>query len=333
MQAVLLLCLLAGHLLRTVFAGSAAMTLRTVLPAAAVMGALAMWFAWAAEPCCRVGWCAAALQWSLAALLALDGTATALNLGRFCKFAYGSDAAMLYAAAMAMVPLLFLKKKTSLAGAGTVVLFALCAAAAAFGVVIFGRLRVQNLQFAPQERAALRQALAQALKEQLVLYPEYLLPAFWYTDKRQRRRGAAVLPLWNLGALALLYLVLEMLFGADLANRLNPFYSASALGAISVFERMEWGMLMIGTAAVSIKLALYMVSVFRIMKKEQALKESARYPLLTAAVLLLLGAALRGIELEILFQWLNWLLWGMVILVCLAGTFVHFGRRARGPRC
>lgn len=329
MQAALLLCLLVEQLLRASFGGTAAMALRAAVPCALVLGATGCWFAWSVVECRKNTFCRLALQYTFVLLLAVEGAVAALNVGRFCKFAYGSDASLLYAAAMAMAPLLFLKKKTSLAGAGSITLLALATAFLIFFCSVFGRLRAQNLQFSQPGTASRQAVLSMLGAELLAMRPEYLLPAFWYTQKAQRRRSAAVLPLWNLSALAILYFVLELLFGADLQNRLNPFHSAAALGAVSVFERMEWAMLMICTAAVSIKLALYMVSAFRIFQKEEQLKASACGPVLTALLLFALCLALQRTDLNLIVCWLERLLWGMVVLTCFAGTLLYL---SRGPR-
>ncbi|MGN0975352.1 MAG: hypothetical protein ACI4OL_05065 [Gemmiger sp.] len=325
---VFVLCLLVEHLLRGSFNSSAAPMLQTLLFSAVILAVVMSWFVWAQEQTCRVGWCKKLIQGVLAGVLALAGASSALEAGRFCRYAYGDDASLLYAAVMVMVPMLFLKKKTSLSGAAGLTLAAFAASFAVFLFSVFGRLRVQDLQFSMPGQ------IAGALEEQLILYPEYLLPAFWYTDKKQRCRNAQVLPVWNLAILSALYVVLEMLFGAGLSQRVNPFHSAAALGAISVFERMEWAMLMLGTAAVSVKLALYTVSLFRVFQQEEMLKKSARGPLGCSAVLLGLGLVLRNVPAQDLTSWLNIGLWGMVITVCVIGTgiFMAKGRPQKGSR-
>ena len=173
-----------------------------------------------------------------------------------------------------------------------------------------------------------------AVRDQLTLYPEYLLPALWpEQDKRGRHT------LLRLAALALafdvgMHLILELFYGAAMPLRIDPVHAAARCGALSIFNRLEWLQFILWVMAVTVKLALYLYALVRLLGGQNKAEDSAAgldwFPLYPGGVWLLC-AVLRKLDLDAALSLRNVLTWSFVGLTGIGGAAACLYRRLR--RC
>lgn len=228
------------------------------------------------------------MRWSLLALLAMSSALEILRLWRLFETAYPDGMNMLGICLMIVVPVIYLRRVSSIAQTANVVLAVLILACGLLVVSIAPQLHVSNLQCAPFDRTEVRTTLW----AQLILYPELLLPALWPGSARFGKHTFLRLVGWSLMFSAAVHLLLELFFGADAIRQENPLHTAAQSGALSIFNRLEWMQLILWTMVVTIKLAVYLYAGVRLMgghacKSENNAVGLDRFPFYFALMLFL----------------------------------------------
>ena len=196
---------------------------------------------------------------------------------------------------------------------------------------VLPRLCIVNLQ-----TAALTQGdFLAAVRDQLTLYPEYLLPALWPEQDKRGRHTLLRLAAWALAFDVGMHLILELFYGAAMPLRIDPVHAAARCGALSIFNRLEWLQFILWVMAVTVKLALY-----RFMRSVRLLGGQNRprtappgwigFPLYPGGVWLLC-AVLRKLDLDAALSLRNVLTWSFVGLTWIGGAAACLYRRLR--RC
>ena len=214
-----------------------------------------------------------------------------------------------------LVPVIYLRRVSSIAQTSNVVFWLLVGAAALLLVSVLDRLRVVNLQTVPLAGTTLQEALT----GQLTLYPELLLPALWASSRSKKIDHPARLAVAVVGLDLAIHLLLELFFGAAMPGHDNPVHTAAQTGALSVFNRLEWLQLVLWSAAVSVKLALYLYAAVRLVGGRTGTTENNavgldRFPLYFV-VMLLLCVGMRKMDLGRTLVWHNLACWTFAGLV------------------
>ena len=210
------------------------------------------------------------------------------------------------------------------------VLCLLCIATAGMLLSVFPRLHITNLRNA----ALIWPDFADAARDQLTLYPEYLLPALWPEPQKRGRHTLLWLAGVALGFDVTIHAMLELFYGAAMPLRADPLHAAARCGALSVFTRMEWLQLILWVMAVTIKLALYFYAMTRLLGGEARQENAAAnlgpfcvYLLLLPTVCLLL----RGLDVDAALRWRSAFTWGFVLLAWFGGAAAWLCQKFR--RC
>lgn len=153
-------------------------------------------------------------------------------------------------------------------------------------LTVLPRLHITNLQVVSLDFSD----LTTAAKEQLILYPEYLLPVLWPKQENYPRH-----PLLRLAFLAIwfdigIHGVLELFYGAAMPLRTDPLHAAARCGALSVFNRLESLQLILWTMAITVKLALYLYAICTLLSNKEKSAASVKlqsFPLYFAGIWLL----------------------------------------------
>lgn len=195
---------------------------------------------------------------------------------------------------------------------------------------VLPRLCIVNLQ-----TAALTQGdFLAAVRDQLTLYPEYLLPALWPEQDKRGRHTLLRLAAWALAFDVGMHLILELFYGAAMPLRIDPVHAAARCGALSIFNRLEWLQFILWVMAVTVKLALYLYALVRLLGGQNKAEDSAagldRFPLYPGGVWLLC-AVLRKLDLDAALSLRNVLTWSFVGLTWIGGAAACLYRRLR--RC
>lgn len=309
----LLVCLLANVLLRTqtgywTRAGAA----MAPLSAAALVCA-----GWLFARCWRA-WPNAAFRWLLALLLLFSSVLELLRLWQLSARLYPDTVTLAAVCLMALLPVIYLRRVSAIAQTANVLLCLLIAAAAVMVVSVAPRLQVQHLQMPALNGEPMRQAA----RAQLILYPEYLLPALWPEHEKRGRHTLARLAVWALLADVGAHFLLELFFGAAMPNQSDPVHAAARCGALSIFNRLEWMQMILWGMAVSLKLALYLYALFRLWDLPGATGNTAvglnRFPLYFGGMLLLC-VIFRKADVAQLLELRNQTTWGLAALVGIGG--------------
>lgn len=160
-----------------------------------------------------------------------------------------------------LLPVLYLRRAAAISQTGRVVLWLLVVGGVLLLFSVLPRLRLENLQNVPLRAASLQEAVI----GQLHFYPEYLLPALWQKSGRKNTGTRWSLPLAAVGFDVAIHLLLELFFGAAANARSMPLHTAASCGAISIFNRLEWVQLLLWGTAVTLKLALYLFAISRLL--------------------------------------------------------------------
>ena len=148
--------------------------------------------------------------------------------------------------------------------------------------------------------------------------------------KRQLLRLAA----WALAFDVGMHLILELFYGAAMPLRIDPVHAAARCGALSIFNRLEWLQFILWVMAVTVKLALYLYALVRLLGGQNKAEDSAagldRFPLYPGCVWLLC-AVLRKLDLDAALSLRNVLTWSFVGLTWIGGAAACLYRRLR--RC
>ena len=136
---------------------------------------------------------------------------------------------------LCVLPVVYLRRVSALSQTAHAVLCLLVLVTAVMLVSVLPRLRVTNLQTAPLTQGDFRAAA----KDQLTLYPEYLLPALWPEQDKRGRHALLRLAGYTLAFDVGMHLLLELFYGAAMPLRVDPVHAAARCGALSIFNRLE----------------------------------------------------------------------------------------------
>ena len=263
----------------------------------------------------------AVARWSLLALLAMSAALEILRLWRLLASVYPDGMNMFGICLMIVVPVIYLRRVSSIAQTANVVLSVLLVSCLLLVISVAPQLHISNLQCVPVSRAQ----ISTTLWAQIVLYPEYLLPALWPDSARFGRHTLLRLAGWGLSFSLADHLLLELFFGADAPLQENPLHTAAQSGALSVFNRLEWLQLILWTMIVTIKLALYLYAGVHLMggnacKSENNAVGLDRFPCYFG-LLLFLCVLWRSSDIDNLISIRNILVLAYTILIVLGGVW------------
>ena len=231
---------------------------------------------------------------------------------------------------LAVLPVVYLRQVSALSQTARAVLCLLAAATAVMLISVLPRLRITNLQYTDLTRAD----FLTAAKDQLTLYPEYLLPALWPAQDKRGRHTLLRLAGYALAFDVSIHLLLELFYGAAMPLRADPVHAAARCGALSIFNRLEWLQFILWVMAVTVKLALYLYALVRLLGGRSKAENSAagldRFPVYLGGIWLLC-AVLRKIDLDTALPLRSALTWGFVLLTWIGGGAVCLYRSIR--RC
>lgn len=250
-----------------------------------------------------------------------------LQFWQMLRRLYPETASLTAICLMLLLPVLYLRRVSSLSQTAHVVLCLLVLGTAFLLLTILPLLHFTNLQPIPLER----EDYAAAARAQLILYPEYLLPAVWPRCGREPRR-----PRLRLAAIALwsdvgLHLVLELFYGAAMPQRTDPVHAVARSGALSIFNRLESVQLVFWIMALTVKLALYLYAMALLLphgRRSGTSVKLAHFPLYFGG-LWLLCLLLRKADLEQAMALRNEATWLFVLLVGMGGAAVWLYRKVK----
>ena len=176
------------------------------------------------------------LRLLFALLLAGTSVLELLRLWNLTQRLYPGAVTQLALCLLVLLPILYLRRVSAISQTAYVVLCLLCIATAGMLLSVFPRLHITNLQNA----ALIWPDFADAARDQLTLYPEYLLPALWPEPQKRGRHTLLWLAGVALGFDVTIHAMLELFYGAAMPLRADPLHAAARCGALSVFTRMEW---------------------------------------------------------------------------------------------
>lgn len=269
------------------------------------------------------------LRCLFAALLVYTSALELLHFWNLALRLYPGAVSLVGVCCMTLLPVIYLRRVSAISQTAHVVLCLLALATAFMLLTVLPRLHITNLQV----MALTPGDYGTACKEQLVLYPEYLLPALW-----PERENRGIRPLFKLAAMAIwfdvgIHFMLELFYGAALPERLDPIHAAARCGALSVFNRLESLQLILWVMAITVKLALYLYAMRRLLKPA-AEKDTAvalgTFPLYFSGILLLC-AFLHKVDIDAAMQVRSAITWGFVLLAGIGGAAVWLCRSIK--RC
>lgn len=267
---------------------------------------------------CWRAWPNAVFRWLLALLLVFSSALELLRLWQLSARVYPDTVTLTAVCLMVLLPVVYLRRVSAISQTANVLLCLLGAAAVVMVLSVAPRLRVEHLQMP----ALTPDVLQSAAGAQLVLYPEYLLPALW--PEREKRGGhtLARLAAWAMLVDVGAHLLLELFFGAAMPGQSDPIHAAARCGALSIFNRLEWAQLILWTMTVSLKLALYLYALCRLWNMPGGTGNTAvgldRFPLYFGGMLLLC-VMLRKADAAQLLTLRNQAAWGLAAVVWIGG--------------
>ena len=72
-----------------------------------------------------------------------------------------------------------------------------------------------------------------------------------------------------------MHLILELFYGAAMPLHIDPAHAAARCGALSIFNRLEWLQFILWVMAVTVKLALYLYALVRLLGGQNKAEDSA----------------------------------------------------------
>ena len=258
------------------------------------------------------------LRCLFAALLVYTSALELLHFWNLAQRLYPGALSLAGVCLMTLLPVIYLRRVSAISQTAHVVLCLLGLATAFMLLTVLPRLHLTNLQVVALSAAD----YGAACREQLVLYPEYLLPALWPERGNQGLRPYAKLAATAIWFDVGVHCLLELFYGAALPMRLDPIHAAARCGALSVFNRLESLQLILWVMAITLKLALYLYAMRRLLKPH-AEKDTAvglgTFPLYFSGILLLC-AFLRKVDVEAAMQMRSAVTWGFVLLAGIGGA-------------
>ena len=311
--AALLVSLLVNVLLRS----QTAYRPRAGLAAAPLCALLLAAVGWLFARCWRLA-CNPVLRLLFGALLVFSSVLELLRLWQLADRLYPGAITLSSICLLAVLPVVYLRRVSALSQTARAVLCLLAAATAVMLISVLPRLRITNLQYTVLTRAD----FFTAAKDQLTLYPEYLLPALWPAQDKRGRHTLLRLAGYALAFDVSIHLLLELFYGAAMPLRADPVHAAARCGALSIFNRLEWLQFILWVMAVTIKLALYLYALVRLLGGRSKAENSAagldRFPMYLGGIWLLC-AVLRKIDLDTALPLRSALTWGFVLLTWIGG--------------
>ena len=229
---------------------------------------------------------------------------------------------------LCVLPVVYLRRVSALSQTAHAVLCLLVLVTAVMLVSVLPRLRVTNLQTAPLTQGDFRAAA----KDQLTLYPEYLLPALWPEQDKRGRHALLRLAGYTLAFDVGMHLLLELFYGAAMPLRVDPVHAAARCGALSIFNRLEWLQFILWVMAVTVKLALYLYALVRLLGGQSKAENSAagldRFPLYLGGIWLLC-AVLRKLDLDAALPLRSTMTWGFVVMTWMGGAAACLCKKLR----
>lgn len=323
--AALLVSLLVNVLLRSQTAYRPRAGLATAPLCALLLAAVGWLFA----RCWRLA-CDPVLRLLFSALLVFSSVLELLRLWQLADRLYPGAITLTSVCLLAVLPVVYLRRVSALSQTARAVLCLLAAATAVMLISVLPRLRITNLQYTVLTRAD----FFTAAKDQLTLYPEYLLPALWPAQDKRGRHTLLRLAGYALAFDVSIHLLLELFYGAAMPLRADPVHAAARCGALSIFNRLEWLQFILWVMAVTVKLALYLYALVRLLGGRSKAENSAagldRFPVYLGGIWLLC-AVLRKIDLDTALPLRSALTWGFVLLTWIGGGAACLYRSIR--RC
>lgn len=323
--AALLVSLLVNVLLRS----QTAYRPRAGLAAAPLCALLLAAVGWLFARCWRLA-CDPVLRLLFGALLVFSSVLELLRLWQLADRLYPGAITLTSVCLLAVLPVVYLRRVSALSQTARAVLCLLVAATAVMLLSVLPRLRITNLQYTDLTRAD----FLTAVKDHLTLYPEYLLPALWPAQDKRGRHTLLRLAGYALAFDVSIHLLLELFYGAAMPLRADPVHAAARCGALSIFNRLEWLQFILWVMAVTVKLALYLYALVRLLGGRSKAENSAagldRFPVYLGGIWLLC-AVLRKIDLDTALPLRSALTWGFVLLTWIGGGAACLYRSIR--RC
>lgn len=323
--AALLVSLLVNVLLRS----QTAYRPRAGLAAAPLCALLLAAVGWLFARCWRLA-CDPVLRLLFGALLVFSSVLELLRLWQLADRLYPGAITLTSVCLLAVLPVVYLRRVSALSQTARAVLCLLVAATAVMLLSVLPRLRITNLQYTDLTRTD----FLTAAKDQLTLYPEYLLPALWPAQDKRGRHTLLRLAGYALAFDVSIHLLLELFYGAAMPLRADPVHAAARCGALSIFNRLEWLQFILWVMAVTVKLALYLYALVRLLGGRSKTEDSAagldRFPVYLGGIWLLC-AVLRKIDLDTVLPLRSALTWGFVLLTWIGGGAACLYRSIR--RC
>ena len=323
--AALLVSLLVNVLLRS----QTAYRPRAGLAAAPLCALLLAAVGWLFARCWRLA-CDPVLRLLFGTLLVFSSVLELLRLWQLADRLYPGAITLTSVCLLAVLPVVYLRRVSALSQTARAVLCLLAAATAVMLLSVLPRLRITNLQYTDLTRAD----FLTAVKDQLTLYPEYLLPALWPAQDKRGRHTLLRLAGYALAFDVSIHLLLELFYGAAMPLRADPVHAAARCGALSIFNRLEWLQFILWVMAVTVKLALYLYALVRLLGGRSKAEDSAagldRFPVYLGGIWLLC-AVLRKIDLDTALPLRSVLTWGFVLLAWIGGGAACLYRSIR--RC
>ena len=163
------------------------------------------------------------LRLLFALLLAGTSVLELLRLWNLTQRLYPGAVTQLALCLLVLLPILYLRRVSAISQTAYVVLCLLCIATAGMLLSVFPRLHITNLQNA----ALIWPDFADAARDQLTLYPEYLLPALWPEPQKRGRHTLLWLAGVALGFDVTIHAMLELFYGAAMPLRADPLHAAA----------------------------------------------------------------------------------------------------------
>lgn len=270
-----------------------------------------------------------ALRLLFAVLLVYSSVLEILRLSALTSRLYPGSIGLSALCLLLLLPVLYLRRVSALSQTAYVVLCLLAVSGVGMVLSLAPRLYIPNLSAQPLTTAE----LAAAAADQLTLYPEYLLPALWPEHEKRGRHTLSRLAGLALGLDAAAHTLLALFYGAALPDRIDPLHTAASSGVLSVFHRLEWLQLVLWLMAVTVKLALYLYAVTRLLGGHTRRNATAlqSFPLYIGG-LWFLCLVLRTLDPEAALARRSLLCWLFAGTVCVGGACLWIYKKITG-RC
>ena len=198
--------LLVSLLVNVLLCSQTAYRPRAGLAAAPLCALLLAAVGWLFARCWRLA-CDPVLRLLFGTLLVFSSVLELLRLWQLADRLYPGAITLTSVCLLAVLPVVYLRRVSALSQTARAVLCLLVAATAVMLISVLPRLRITNLQYTDLTCAD----FLTAAKDQLTLYPEYLLPALWPAQDKRGRHTLLRLAGYALAFDVSIHLLLELL--------------------------------------------------------------------------------------------------------------------------